>query len=317
MASAVLTQPTEATPATQPTQGATTYTAVPLVGLVNGEVVPFPLYLRTADNVWVLYRPAASALDEGHLGRLVAEGLNQLFVRDEDRAAYFVRVENALDRLLLDRTMPLERRAGVLHGVAAQVAEDLLVAMPDRETVQRAHKVMMATSGLLLREAQGFAAVRRVMTASHGLATHSLTVSFLSMGLARAALGADVGTLLVAGLAGLLHDIGRVGHETLDHDPEHAERGAEYLRGLELPAAIVEVARSHHERADGSGFPSHLRGNQIPELARIVGLCDQFDEIYSAPQPRVGVFDALRVLAQLYRGCFDPRLSQAFVRLFR
>ncbi|MBL8726868.1 MAG: HD domain-containing protein [Planctomycetes bacterium] len=308
MASAVLTQPTQA---------ATTYTAVPLVGLVNGDQIPFPLYLRTADNVWVLYRPAAAALDESHLGRLHAEGLHQLFIRDEDRAAYFTRVESALDRLLLDRTMPLERRAGVLHGVAAQVAEDLLAAMPDRDTLQRAHRVMMATSGLLLRETQGFAAVRRVMNASHGLATHSLTVSFLSMGLARTALGADAGTLLVAGLAGLLHDVGRIGHEALDHDPEHAARGAGYLRALEVPSAIVEVARSHHERADGQGFPQQLRGNQIPELARIVGLCDQFDEIYSAPQPRVGVFDALRVLAQLYRGCFDPRLSEGLVRLFR
>lgn len=311
MAAATLNEPA------QPAQPATTYTAVPLVGLVNGDEIPFPLYLRTADNIWVLYRPAGAALDEGHLGRLQAEGLHQLFLRDEDRTAYFARVEGALDRLLLDGTMPLERRAGVLHGVASQVAADLLAAMPDRHTLQRAHKVMMATSGLLLRETQGFAAVRRVMGASHDLATHSLTVSFLGMGLARKALGADAGALLVAGLAGLLHDVGRVGHEMLDHDPEHSVRGAEYLRSLGVPPAIVEVARCHHERADRSGFPQHLGGSEIPELARIIGLCDQFDEIYSAPQPRVGVFDALRILAQLHRGCFDAGLTQAFVRLFR
>lgn len=301
----------------QPTQPAATYSAVPLVGLVTGEPLPFPLYLRTADNVWVLYRPSGAALDDGHLGRLQAEGLHHLFLRDADRPAYFARVEQSLDRLLLDRTMPLARRADVLHGVALEVADDLLAAMPDRATLQRAQKVMMATSGLLLREAQGFQAVRRVLAASAGLAAHSLTVSFLSMGLARTVLGADAGTLMVAGLGGLLHDVGRVGHETLDHDPEHTLRGAECLRGLGVPAAIVEVARSHHERADGSGYPQQLRGEQIPELARIVGLCDMFDEIYSAPQPRVGVFDALRILAQLYRDCFDERLSRGLVRLFR
>ena len=316
MASAAV--PQTAQPATGPaTQPATTYTAVPLVGLVNGSDVPFPLSLRTADNIWVLYRPAAAALDDGHLGRLQAEGLHQLFIRDADRAAYFTRVEAALDRLLLDRTMPLERRAGVLHGVAVQVVDDLLAAMPDRDQLQRAQKVMMATSGLLLRETQGFAAVRRVMNASQGLATHSLTVSLLSMGLAQKVLGADGGTLLIAGLAGLLHDVGRVGYETLDHDPEHAVRGADYLRGLGVQPAISEVARCHHERADGSGFPQHLGGSEIPELAQIVGLCDQFDEIYSAPSPRVGVFDALSMLAQLHRGCFEPRWSEGFVRLFR
>jgi putative nucleotidyltransferase with HDIG domain len=309
MASAVLSQPTPAT--------LTTYTAIPLVGLVTRELVPFPLYLRTADNIWVLYRPAASSLDEGHLGRLHSEGVHQLFIRDVDRPAYFARVEQSLDRVLLDRAMPLERRADVLHGVAVQVADDLLAAMPDRDNLQRAHKVMMATSGLLLRETQGFAAIRRVMAASHGLATHSLTVSFLSMGLARASLGADAGTLMQAGLAGLLHDVGRVGYEKLDYDPEHVGRGAEYLQGLGVPPAVVEVARSHHERHDGSGYPQQLRGNGVPELARIVGLCDMFDEIYSAPQQRLSVFDTLRILAQLYRNCFDERLSQCFVRMFR
>lgn len=308
MVSAVLPQPTPAL--------LTSYTAIPLVGLVTKDLVPFPLYLRTAADVWVLYRPAASPLDEGHLGRLHSEGVHQLFIRDGDRQAYFARVEGSLDRVLLDRSMPLERRADVLHGVSLRVADDLLQAMPDRENLQRAHKVMMATSGLLLRETQGFAAIRRVMSASHGLATHSLTVSFLSMGLARTALAADAGTLLQAGLAGLLHDVGRVGHEKLDYDPDHVVRGAQYLQGLGLPPMIVDAARAHHERADGSGYPLQLHGKDIPELARIVGLCDMFDEIYSSPQ-RPSVFDTLRILAQLYRNCFDDRLSQCFVKMFR
>ncbi|MBL9078348.1 MAG: HD domain-containing protein [Planctomycetes bacterium] len=304
-----------ATAAPSPTTPAT-YTAVPLEGLAGREQVPFPLYLRTADNVWVLYRPSASVVDDGHIGRLVAEGVHNLYIRDVDRDAYFARVEKVIDRVLLDRSMPLERRADVLHGVAVRVADDVLAAMPDQAVLQRAQKVMMATSGLLLRESQGFRAVRRVMGASHGLATHSLGTSFLSLGLARA-LGADAGTLLQAGLAGLLHDVGKVGHEALDHDPEHAVRGAEYLRTLGLPAAIVEAARSHHERIDGSGYPGQLTGRRIPELAQIVGLCDQFEEIYSQQEPRVGVYDALRILAQLHRGAFAEPLAQAFVRLFR
>jgi putative nucleotidyltransferase with HDIG domain len=295
----------------------TTYTSVPLSGLVAKDPVPFPLYLSTAEHTWVLYRPAAAALDESHLGRLHSEGVEQLFIRDADRGAYFSRVEHALDQILLERNMPLERRADVLQGVAVHMAEDLLCALPDKVTMQRAQRVMMATSGLMLREAQGFAAIRRVMAASSNLATHSLTVSFLAMGLARIVLAADASTLVVAGLAGLLHDVGKVGHEGLDHDPEHTTRGAEYLKGLALPVPVIEAARSHHERWDGSGFPLGLRGSKIPEFARIVGLVNTFDKVYSAQQPRVGVFDALRILAQAYRGCFDDRVAQGFVRLFR
>jgi putative nucleotidyltransferase with HDIG domain len=301
----------------QPPEPPTTWSAVPLAGLVQDDAVPFPLYLRTADRTWVLWHTAESPLDDSHLGRLQAEGVNELFIRDQDRARYFARVENAIDRILLDRHMPLERRADVLHGVAKRVADELLAGRPDRETLGRAQKVMMATSGLLLREQQGFQAIRRVMGASQGLASHSLTVSFLAMGLTRVLLSADAPTLLVAGLAGLLHDVGKVGHEDLDHDPEHTVRGAEYLKGLTVPAAVVQAARSHHERHDGSGFPDGLAGDAIPELARIVGIVDTFDKVYSTQRPRVGVFDALRILAQAYRGCFDERLALGLVKLFR
>lgn len=295
----------------------TTYSAVPLEGLVAKEPLPFGLYLRTSEHTWVLYQPKSTQLDESHLGRLTAEGVHQLFIRDADRAAYFARVETAIDRILLERTMPLERRADVLYGVAARVADELLAAVPDRPTLQRAQKVMMATSGFLLRETQGFAALRRMLSASPGLAAHSLTVSFLSMGLARIVLGADAGTLLHAGMAGMLHDVGKIGHEGLDHDPDHTTRGADYLRGLAVPGPIVDAARCHHERWDGSGFPNGLRGNQIPELARVVGLVNTFDKVYSGQQPRIGVFDALRILAQAYRGCFDDRMAVGLVKLFR
>jgi putative nucleotidyltransferase with HDIG domain len=306
-----------ATAAVQPEQAPTTYTAVPLAGLVARDPVPFALYLRTAAKVWVLYRPAAAPLDESHIGRLLAEGVVELFIRDVDRQPYFARVESSLDRLLLERGMPLERRADVLQGVATSVAEDLLGAPPDKGTMHRAKKVMMATSGLLLRETQGFAAIRKVLSAGPGLARHSLTVGFLAMGLARIVFGGDAAALTLAGLAGLLHDVGRIGHEHLDHDPEHTHRGAAYLRGLGVPEPVVEAARSHHERQDGSGFPAGLHGGEIPELARLVGLVNTFDKVYGAQQPRVGVYDTLRILAQAYRGCFDDKLAQGLVKLFR
>lgn len=293
------------------------YTPVPLEGLASATPLPFPLYLRTAADSWILYRDVAAALNEEHLGRLHAEGIAQLYVRDRDRAAYFRRVEGALDSILLDRNTPVERRADVLHGVAIEVAQELLAAPPAIEGVRRAQRVLAATSALMLRESQGFQALRRVLDASQGLATHSLTVGFLAMGLARQVLGGDTNQLLTVGLAGLLHDVGRCGHEDLEHDPEHTERGHDYLRALNLPKPVLEAALYHHERFDGSGFPTGLAGARIPEVARIVGLANTFDKVYSGQQPRVSVFDALRILAQAYKGCFDDRLAQAFVRLFR
>lgn len=293
------------------------YTPVPFAGLVARTPVPFPLYLRTADDTWVLYRPAGTPLDESHLGRLQAEGIAGLFVRDGDRAAYCERVEHALDSLLRERSAPVEARASVLAGVAALVADELLQGPPTRAAVQRAQKVLFATSGFLLRENQGFTAVRKVLGASPGLAQHSLRTGLLTMGLAKLVLSADGNLLATAGLAGLLHDIGRVGYETIEHDPEHTLRGAALLQGLGLPAPVVEAARAHHERWDGSGYPFGTAGLQIPELARVVGMVNAFDKVYTGGGVRRSVYEALRVLAQAYRGCFDERCAAGLVRMFR
>jgi len=303
--------------ATATVAGTDAYTAIPLHGLVADAPVPFALHLRTAADVWVLYHPANSPLDESHIGRLAAEGITELYIHDSDRAAYFERVESSLDEMLLDRAMPVAHRATLLHGVAQRVAGDLLAERPNKPLVQRAQKLMMATSSLMLREANGFQAIRRVLSGSEGLAEHSLTVGFLSMGLARNVLSADANTLLMVGLGGLLHDVGKVGYEGIDHDPEHTLRGAAFLAGAGVPDLVVQAARSHHERADASGFPMKLSGNTIPEIARVVGIVDAFDEIYSSKQPRMHVFDALRVLAQTFRGCFEDRFAAGLVKLFR
>ena len=56
---------------------------------------------------------------------------------------------------------------------------------------------------------------------------------------------------------------------------------------------------------------------EVAEAAAVVGLADLFEEVYSAQEPRVGVYDALRVLAQAYEGRFDEGMAEALVRLFR
>lgn len=293
------------------------YMPIPLVGLAGTEAVPFSLHLRTADKTWVLYRPADSLLDESHVGRLIAEGVASLFIKTDDRRAYFNRVESSLSQVMLDRTMPLDDRANVLFGVASSVAEGLLDCKPNSATVMRARRVMSSSSTLFLREGQGFHAMRRLLSGGAGLVRHSLTVSFLSMGLTRLVLGSDAETIAMAGMAGLLHDVGKIGHADLEHDPEHTTRGAEYLRGLNLPTVVIEAAHYHHECCDGTGFPKRMQGEEIPVIARIVGLVNLFDKVYTNQEPRVGVFDALRILAQAYRGSYDERMARGLVKLFR
>lgn len=95
-------------------------------------------------------------------------------------------------------------------------------------------------------------------------------------------------------LAGLLHDIGKC---TIDPNillkpssltpkeyeavQKHAGNGAELLASQDLDERIKEVARMHHERCDGSGYPLGLKGNEISDFAKIIAIADVYDAMTS------------------------------------
>jgi putative two-component system response regulator len=78
------------------------------------------------------------------------------------------------------------------------------------------------------------------------------------------------------------------------------------------------IARTHHERWDGAGYPSGLRGEDIPLAGRICSICDVFDALVS-PRPYKNpwpVADALAEIAAQSGRQFDPHLVEVFLGLF-
>ena len=293
------------------------YQAVPAVGFAGPEPLAFPLFLRESSDAWVPFVDGHGPCSQEQIDRLVEEGVDQLYIRVADRKAYMQRIEGGLDALLQNRGLELSRRAEVLYGVALTVAEDLLHGNIDACGLQRAQRLFVTASSLFLREPQTFSALPDFPGRCQGIVDHSVRCAFLTMGLAQQSQFVDPGLLVMAGLAGMLHDVGRVGYEDVAHDPEHAERGYQTLRRLNMAPELCEAVRLHHERRDGSGYPQALRGDQIPVLAQLVGMVDVFDKVHSSPWPKVSVFDALSIVAHAYRGCFDRALAAQFVRLFR
>jgi HD-GYP domain-containing protein (c-di-GMP phosphodiesterase class II) len=129
-------------------------------------------------------------------------------------------------------------------------------------------------------------------------------------------------------LAGLLHDIGKIGideqvlrkngkltPEERECIQRHPSIGASILRGIKQMRDIVPGVLCHHERIDGSGYPDGLRGNEIPLTGKIIGLADSFDAMTSKRVYR----DALSVehaLEEIRRGLgtqFDEEVGTIFL----
>ena len=127
-----------------------------------------------------------------------------------------------------------------------------------------------------------------------------------------------------------MHDVGKIGipdyillkpgkltPEEFEVMKGHARLGHELLKdsGSEILRAGAEVALSHHEKYDGSGYPKGLKGTQIPQLGRIVAVADVFDALTSErPYKRAWTLDdACRFLEDGRGKHFDPLCVEAFL----
>ena len=133
-------------------------------------------------------------------------------------------------------------------------------------------------------------------------------------------------------LAGLLHDIGKVGIPEIilnksgpldaaewETMKTHTELGAKILEPLQAMNGIRKMVRHHHEFYDGTGYPDRLEGENIPHGARVIAIADAYDTITSertykkARTPE----DAFAELERCAANQFDPAIVRVFVETMR
>jgi len=207
----------------------------------------------------------------------------------------------------------------------------------EAEVAQRVHEVQVIQE-VTIRALARLAEARDNETGNHILRTQAY-VAALAARLARLprfAAQLDEHTILLMARSAPLHDIGKVGipdHILLkrgrltaaewDVMKTHAALGADAISRAEedahqhVPFLIYakQIARHHHERWDGSGYPDGLAGDAIPLAARIMALADVFDAMISRRVYKPALpFDQVRIVMAEGRGShFDPDLLEVFL----
>lgn len=156
---------------------------------------------------------------------------------------------------------------------------------------------------------------------------HSQRVAWLASELAMACNLSDAEVRRVR-LAGLVHDVGKIGvpesvlskagrldEKEYDWIKRHPEIGARILRDIPQMQEIIPAVLHHHERWDGGGYPHGLHGEEIPLVARFVALADAFDAMssdrtYRAARNRDFVLEEILGCAGTQ---FDPELVGPFL----
>jgi putative nucleotidyltransferase with HDIG domain len=158
---------------------------------------------------------------------------------------------------------------------------------------------------------------------------HSYRMAQLSLAIARE-LGVENNDLIHLRRGVLLHDIGKIGiPDAILNKPgpltdtewklmgKHPEFGFEILSPIAFLQPAAEIAHCHHENWDGSGYPRGLNGEKIPRLARIVSVCNVWDNLVADKPYRKGLGkkEALNRIEESSGKQFDPKIVDTFVRI--
>jgi len=214
---------------------------------------------------------------------------------------------------------------------ARQMARGLLNSLQFGSVINSAEAKATVKSCVdsVLRNPDALIWMSKIRSQDEYTAEHCLNVCILAIAFGRH-LGRSEAELEKLGLCGLLHDVGkmRVPSEVLNKPAKltekefniikaHATHGRNLLMASKgIPNSAVDVAYSHHEKVDGSGYPRQLSSAGISDLAKIIAIVDAYDAMtadrcYSEGVPST---EALKIIFKDRGTHFDDRLALEFIK---
>jgi len=223
----------------------------------------------------------------------------------------------------------LERAARICQRSKAAIVSMFEEARMGRAVdVGGALQLVEEISESISRNPGAIISLARLKTADDYTYMHSVAVCAMMVALARQ-IGMDDTQTRLCGMAGLLHDMGKVAMPTavlnkpgkltdveFDIMRTHPTEGYKLLTASSaVDSVTLDVVLHHHEKIDGSGYPECLKGNEISLYAKMAAVCDVYDAITSNRPYKSGwdPAESLRRMAE-WAGHFDPKVFQAFVK---
>ena len=192
-----------------------------------------------------------------------------------------------------------------------------------------AQKLVEEITDSVARNPGALISLARLKTADDYTYMHSVAVCAMMVALAKQ-LNLDEKQTRVAGMAGLMHDLGKamIPMEVLNKPGKlsaaefeivkrHPKEGHTLLlTGSDVHPFVLDVCLHHHEKTDGSGYPEGLKDADISLFAKMGAVCDVYDAITSNRPYKLGwdPAESLRRMAEWAKGHFDPQVFQAFVK---
>ena len=308
------------------------------------------MYIADLGSDWMAHPFLRSSLkikDEAMIAKIIDSGIHEVYIDpakglDVADAPTHHEVERELEQQMLQaatetvaprRVSATEEmgRAKKIHAEAHKIIHNIMqdVRLGEQVKLEKVEPVVEQMTESILRNGGALLSLCRVKNKDDYTFLHSVSVCALQVSFCRA-LAMDAATLHLAGIGGLLHDIGKVkvpdkilnkAGRLTDEEFKvmkcHVTESKQILdQTMGISEISIQVAYQHHERHDGSGYPEGLKGEAISQMGKMAAICDVYDAITSDRVYHKGLppHEALRKIFEWSKFHFDPALVQQFLR---
>jgi putative nucleotidyltransferase with HDIG domain len=289
----------------------------------------FPVYIRV-EGQYVLYAGKSEMFSNEHRTRLHDLGTREIFVLKGHKKRFDRYVEENLGAILGNDELPMAERAQIFYGTSLDMVKNALrESLPGslpREQLRQIEEFVRQTAKFLSRK-DALRSIGSLISHDYKVYRHCVNTFVFTTALLQT-YELDERIMLECGVGAMLHDIGKqkIPGEILDKPiglsktelavyQTHPIRGVAMVANLSVSGEVYNSILFHHERMDGSGYPSGLTGVDIPFLVRILSVADRYESLVSGKPYREAMtpYQALRVMSEREKGGFDPEVVKRLV----
>lgn len=300
--------------------------------VIPSRVGGFSLYLKQ-DGKLVLYAEKGELFTEEHKKRLSKLDVGHLYAKAEHFREYTRYLHENLKELLDNDDIPMRERARAWSDASIALAKEAY----DRSLPQSVDKRQFKMIAALIRNSLRFfinkgalKELSRFISEGSALYDHGVGVMVLTVSVLAKFVKNNSDLLVAVGMGAMLHDIGklelpdslfnrsfdRMSQEEQDLIKSHPALGVGICSTLPMPQETLQCILFHHEKEDGSGYPSGARGEMLPSYAKVLSLCNRYDNLIrgAGRQKRLTPFEALTKIKN-ERTAYDAEMLKMLIEV--
>lgn len=285
------------------------------------------LFVKNNGN-YILYKNHDRKFTELDRARLQRTNSDFLYVRAGDMDLITEYLEDNLHSLLARNDISSSNKGIILYQTAANYVTEVLDSPEKLANLARCRSLIRHLMKYVANSEDTLKAFQAIIANNYYIFVHSVQVAALTMLAHDKLFDLNTDEMIDVGVGALLHDFGMIfiSSDILEKPDalsdmeyhkvkQHTQKGYDFLKGIGVFNDVsLTIVRYHHERYDGNGYPTGLKGDNIPRSAQLAALCNTYCAMTTERPYRKALShaDAIRVMQDESAGAFNVELFERF-----